>query len=97
MVSAEGEVKVLYSGIWGGVCGNGWSQANADVVCRQLGYNGAIGATAKLKSQVHTNWYWIESVNCLGNETRLQDCSIEGLGSNNCTTGLVAMATCDSK
>ena len=33
-----GRVQVCINGHWGTVCNNGWSGADSQVVCRQLGY-----------------------------------------------------------
>lgn len=37
----QGRVEMCYNGVWGSVCaGNGqWTQYEASVVCKQLGYN----------------------------------------------------------
>lgn len=36
-----GRVEVFQNGWWGTVCNEGFTQAGADSVCRQLGYTGA--------------------------------------------------------
>ena len=37
-LSNEGRVEICQSGEWKTVCDNNWSQNEARVVCRQLGY-----------------------------------------------------------
>ena len=37
-------MEILYNGIWGSVCDDGWDLNEAMVVCRQLDYSTAVGA-----------------------------------------------------
>ena len=64
-------------------------------MCRQLGYADALEPTATLQTQVETEWYWIEDVQCNGNESRLSDCKFSEFGNVKCISNTVAMVTCN--
>ncbi|XP_071959278.1 scavenger receptor cysteine-rich domain-containing protein DMBT1-like isoform X1 [Antedon mediterranea] len=80
----EGRVEILHNGVWGTVCDDSWSISDGTVVCKQLGYPGAV--------RVRTNAFWgqgtgpihLDDVGCNGDETSILDCSHAGLGIENC-------------
>ena len=37
-LESQGRLDVCINGVWGSVCDDGWTDVNAIVVCRQLGY-----------------------------------------------------------
>ena len=46
--SRAGVVQICCNGVWGTICGESgtipWSEKNDQVVCRQLGYSGALNS-----------------------------------------------------
>ncbi|XP_019639388.1 PREDICTED: scavenger receptor cysteine-rich domain-containing group B protein-like [Branchiostoma belcheri] len=80
----EGRVEVFHNGQWGTVCDDFWEQADAEVVCRQLGYPGAVRSTSRASFGQGTGPIWLNNVGCSGSESRLQNCSHGGWGTRNC-------------
>ena len=80
----EGRVEVLYAGIWGTVCDDFFDLASANVVCRQLGYPGALRVANFLEFGQGTGQIWLDDVRCRGNETSLEQCPSRAIGSHNC-------------
>ena len=93
----QGEIEIFYGGEWGFVCGSSWTHSNAKVACKQLGYSGAMDVNADLLSDTNTPWYWLEDVQCHGNESRISDCSLSEIGVANCGGSSPATVVCNSK
>ena len=79
-----GRVEVYYNNTWGTVCDDGWSLNDATVVCRQLGFPGAISVFCCAEFGRGTGPIWLDDVSCTGNETSLSSCSHRGWGGHNC-------------
>ena len=82
--SRAGRVELQYNGTWGTICGDSWDLPDADVVCRQLGYDGALRAVRDTAFGQGTGPIWLDDVQCVGNETSISHCSHLGLGVHNC-------------
>ncbi len=85
--SGKGRVEIYYDGEWGMVCDDYWGMKDARVACRQLGFDGAEEAIVKLGGRSDLR-FWLDNVQCSGNENRLGDCPREyniPWGSDNCS------------
>lgn len=80
----SGRVEVYLNGTWGTVCDDGWTITNADVVCQQLGYDGATSALRRATYGDSTGPIYYDDVRCTGSEARLVNCSHSGTGIHNC-------------
>ena len=72
----EGRVEVCFNNTYGSICHNGWSEEDARVVCRNLGYNSE-------NSSAFTHAFYgasfgpihLTRVQCDGDEDTVQQCS----------------------
>ena len=95
----EGRVEICFNNLWGTICDDDWDSKEATVVCRQLGYPDDVphlvlhqAFFGRGTSRIH-----LDQLSCLGNETRLANCSHPGIGQHNCGHNEDAGVVCTSK
>lgn len=70
----QGRVEIFLDGEWRTICDDTWDIADADVVCRQLGYGYGVAAPLRNFFPFSVGAIWKVNVNCTGNEAKLVDC-----------------------
>ena len=94
---STGRVEVFYDGQWGTICDDAWDMNDANVVCRQLGFQQL--AAQALSGAYHgqgSGPIWIDDVACSGSESHIYDCRHRGWGNNDCTHSRDASVQCSS-
>ena len=80
---SSGILQIYFNGVWGTVCQEGFTDAAAHVVCRQLGFEG--GRTPLFADfGFATGVVWLDDVNCSGTEENLDQCAHAPWGVHNC-------------
>ncbi|KAL5012866.1 hypothetical protein ScPMuIL_011417 [Solemya velum] len=81
----EGRVEVFYNGTWGTVCDDNWDNRDAKVICRMLGFP-TTNASARTNAffQQGSGQIWLDTVNCLGNESSIVQCGHNVWGRHDC-------------
>ena len=83
----EGRVEILYNGVWGTICSDGWNLNNAIVTCRSMGFMG-VDQFYATSSQYGPGIgpIWLDNVMCDGNEPSIARCGHLGVNiTHNCT------------
>ncbi|KAM5141243.1 neurotrypsin-like [Mantella aurantiaca] len=83
--AGEGRLEVFYKGDWGTVCDDGWTELNAQVVCRQLGYSGPSSLASRLEFGAIEGLILLDDVSCTGKERGLVDCTRSSWGQHDCS------------
>lgn len=92
--------KVMKKGHWGGICGDGWSLLEANVVCKSLNLGYASNAMqTDIFSKNTLSKLLISGTECHGNESSIQDCMHHELGNVVCPgdQSKVAAVICTEK
>ena len=78
---------MFYNGTWGTVCDDYWDLNEANVVCNQLGFDGAERALRNAYFGRGNGPIWLDEVYCFGDESLLEYCGSNGIGNNNYNCG----------
>ncbi|XP_065184578.1 lysyl oxidase homolog 4-like [Sycon ciliatum] len=99
----QGYVVINRMDIYGRVCTTGWDLRDATVVCRAMGYTGALPLDtspehgcpgSEYRRVTTTHRYWLSNVQCHGNESSLEQCAHDGWGVHDCLPQQFAMVRC---
>ncbi|XP_073690500.1 galectin-3-binding protein A-like [Garra rufa] len=95
-LDSSGRVEIYHDGQWGSVCDDGWDLAEAQVVCRQMGFPGAVSAIPGGPYGEGSDPIWLDDMNCEGSESTLSDCNFNGWGVTDCTHKEDAGVICET-
>ena len=76
-VPHEGRLEMFHAGQWGTICDDYWTDEDADVACRVLGYEESEGDSGRFLRAYFgagTGPIHLDNMRCRGNETSLLDC-----------------------
>ena len=67
-------METKLNNITGRLCSAGWSTNSYQVLCRQLGFQGFLSVLVRTDYTGGSGLYWLNEINCLGNELNLFHC-----------------------
>ena len=97
----EGRVEVCFNRAWGTVCDTGFSEEEAEVVCRQVGsqFGYAHGGSIPLRNRQFgkgSGPIYIDTLGCSGSEEELIECStLNVIGFHQCDHSQDAGVICE--
>ena len=88
----------MHDGTWRTVCGRNWDLRDARVVCRMLGFDGALDTPKSARFGQGSGHILVVFVSCDGTEDNIADCAHFGVGDYNrqCGNAKDAGAVCYS-
>lgn len=77
----RGVLYIYFNYAWRPVCDDYFSATDARIACQQLGY---AGGSYSIGQNAGTTSFWLDDVQCSGNERYLYQCPSAGVGVENC-------------
>ena len=91
----QGRVEVFAGEVWQRVCGTGFGEEEATVVCTQLGMPGLLRLGEAGEFGEGEGGFAVAEVECVGDEGALVDCDFPGFGEGACEPGVDAAVVCE--
>ena len=88
-------MEINYLGAWGTICDDAWDIAEATVVCKQLGFTGALQALGGAFFGQGVDPIMLDDLSCEGHEGTLDTCDHIGWLINDCSHSEDASVRCD--
>ena len=85
---------MYHNGEWGTVCDDYWNLNDAQVVCSELGFNGAVDFKHSAYYGQGSGPIWLDNLRCDGTELTIGDCTHNGWGKHDCYHWLDAGVKC---
>jgi lysyl oxidase-like protein 2/3/4 len=92
-----GRVEVFYGGEWGTICDDNWTERDATVICKQLGYERGVQSFNEIEFGSCLGPIWLEDLSCSEFDNSVMDCSHNGWGMHNCTREDSVDVCCDPR
>ena len=93
----EGRVEVYANGAWGTICDDDFDIKEANVICRMLGYFGALEALGGAYYGQGRGKILMDQLECVGDEESIFNCPINStIGQHDCTHREDAGVECNS-
>ena len=80
-----GRVEIFHDGVWGTICDDRWDYRDADVACRQLGYERHERRYRNAHFGQGEGPIWLESLRCSSRGNAIVECRHDGWGVHDCT------------
>ena len=93
----KGRVEIFFNGAWGTICHDFWELSEANVICRQLGFDGGLLALRYAAYGQGLGIIWMDNVNCTGKEEAISRCEHKGWRVSDCDHTQDASVICTPK